>query len=350
MIGTVGVVGLHLAKPHPAMRAYCAQMPDGIGLFLGSQVTVLGLPLGRVTRIEPRADGVRVDFELPADRRLASNVGATTVSDTLVADRKLAVLGTAQPGSPSWDPAQCITRTLTPKSLTQTLTALARLADQLNGADNPDQANLLSQGLAAVDRSTAGHGAQVNEIVHQLGSALSGPDAAIGHLGGLVDALADLAHSAANGWVDVKDMITRMTDAMQGVKELIVPPVADVLDNLRDLLPAVNDIVVEFGTPLLRNLDGAADRLPMLTAGIASLSGLLTMVPALSRAFTDAVEPASGRAVLTYTPPAVAIPQEAAAQICAAINALPGDRCGSAADGFVGVPLVPLVLGSAGAR
>ncbi|WP_067707829.1 MlaD family protein [Nocardia yamanashiensis] len=349
VLGAVAVVGYRIAKPTPEMRSYCALMPDGIGLFEGSDVTVLGLRVGRVTRIEPSGSGARVDFEIPSGERLSAEVGATTLSDTLVADRKLALLGIAADGAPAWDHRHCITRTLTPKSLTATFNALAGLADALDGGERPDRPDLIKDGIAALDNATAGRGQQINDIVRTLGAALNSPDAAVGHLGGLIDALADLAHSAADGWGDVKDMLTRLTAALQAANDQVVPPIVDVVEGLRDVLPAANEAIVMLGGPLLRRLDSAADRLPMLLAGIGSLRELIAMIPPLAQAFSTAVDPATGQAAIAYAPPAVALPDAAAADVCAAVNALAAGRC-TEADGLARVQVIQLVLGSAGAR
>lgn len=68
-----------------------------------------------------------------------------TVSENLIADRNLALIG-AEPAGPGWDPGTCITRSLTPKSLSETFDALAGLADKLNGAEIPPSTTLSAPG------------------------------------------------------------------------------------------------------------------------------------------------------------------------------------------------------------
>ncbi|MGY2089141.1 MULTISPECIES: MlaD family protein [Nocardia] len=349
-LAAVAVVGYRIAQPAPPMRSYCALMPDSIGLYTGSDVTLLGLPIGRVTDIRPEGAGARVEFVIPADRHLPADVGATTLSDTLVADRKLAVVDTATSSGPNWDPARCITKTLTPKSMTETFDALGDLAEELNGGTHPDQPDLLAQGFTALDTATTGRGEQINTIIHKLGSALNSPAAAIGHLGALIDALAELAHSAANGWSDVESMLTRLTASLNTANFLVVPPLVDVFDGLREVLPAANEAIIALGGPLLRKLDAATDQLPLLNAGFGSLRDLIVMLPPLVQAFTTAADPHTGQLTLTYAPPVVAIPDAAAPQVCSAINALAPGRCTDAPGGLVHTQLVPLVLGSVGAR
>ncbi|MFQ6397362.1 MlaD family protein [Nocardia sp. KC 131] len=350
VVAAVAVLGYRVAQPAPRMRTYCALMPDSIGLYTGSDVTLLGLPIGRVTAIRPEGTSARVGFEIPADRHLSSDAGATTLSDTLVADRKLAVIDAAASSEANWDPAQCITKTLTPKSMTETFTALGELATELNGGDHPDQPNLLAQGLTALDGATTGRGEQVNAIIHKLGTALNSPDAAIGHIGALIDALAELARSAVNGWADVRDMLTRLTATLDAANLMEVPPLIEIFDNLRDVLPPLNEAIVALGGPMVRNLDAATNQIPLLTAGLGSLREVVAMLPPLVQAFEMAADPQTGNLQLTYAPPDLAFPAASAPQMCAAINALAPGRCTGAGDGLVSAQIAQLVLGSVGAR
>ena len=102
VLGAAVVIGWKVAKPAPDTRTYCAAMPDSIGLFVGSAVTIMGVRVGHVTKIEPDGATARVEFTVPETRTLPLDVGATTLSDTLIADRRLALIG-AEPAGPGWD-------------------------------------------------------------------------------------------------------------------------------------------------------------------------------------------------------------------------------------------------------
>ncbi|WP_194820162.1 MlaD family protein [Nocardia sp. XZ_19_385] len=350
VLAAVVVAGFHLARPQPPMRTYCALMSDSIGLYTGGNVTIRGIPSGTVTRIAPAGTGVRVDFELPADEKLPPDVGATTVSDTLVANRRLAIIGNRPAAGPGWDAGQCISKTITPQSLSQTFSAIAKLADELNGANDPTRQRGLAEGLAAVNAATDGRGQQINDLVHALGSALKSPDAGIGHLGRLLDALAALARSAANGWGEVETVLTGLPSGLHAANTMAVPPITQVLTDIGDVLPMLNDLTLMFGGRALRELDAADPALLLAGAGIGSLLEVIRMTPALAAAFSNSVDSVSGRAALDYAPARVAIPAESAAQVCAAVNAVAPGRCADPGDGLVHVQLAQLILGQVGAR
>jgi virulence factor Mce-like protein len=345
IVGLAVFVGFRLVNPSPEMRSYCADMPDGIGLYTGSAVTILGIPVGTVTDVAPNGATARVRFDIPADRALPTDVGATTLSTTLIADRNLALIGN-EPSGASWPSKECITKTLTPKSLTKTFAAIADLADQLNGAHDPGQRNVIADGLTTLDTATAGTGDRINNIIRGLGSALNSPDAAIGHIGGVLDALTALTRSASNNWADVKTMISRLAQALNEINNIAIPPLVHVLYELRDVLPQLNELTTMLGGPLLRRLDATPNLPQMISAGVGSLREIVNMVPAITTAFMDGIDPITQRASLAYSPPTVAIPQQNAAQLCGAVNVLAPGSCTDPSDGMVNVPLTQLIFGS----
>ena len=78
IVAAAAVGGYSLLRPVPEMRAYCALMPDSIGLYPGSAVTIRGISQGRVTSITPNGKTAKVTFRIPASDRLPIEVGATT--------------------------------------------------------------------------------------------------------------------------------------------------------------------------------------------------------------------------------------------------------------------------------
>ncbi|MET8776889.1 MlaD family protein [Nocardia sp. NPDC004654] len=341
-----GGAALQLTRSEPASRSYCADMPDSIGLRQGSAVTVLGIRVGEVTGIEPNGPWARVRFTVRADRRLPEEVGAVTVDDTLIANRNLALVGD-EPDGPGWDPAACITNTLTPKSLSQTFDALAGVADELNGAHDPAQQGSLGAGLAALDRATAGSADRINTVIRELGQALSAPDAAIGHIGNLIDALAELTHRASSGWDDLETMTTELPQTFNDIVVIAFPPIIDIVTYLAQVLPQLNDVVMMLGMPAVRALNSMTDLPAMLAAGVGSLSEVIRMTPAIASGFAETVDPETGQLTIGYAAPELAVPQQ---EICPAIEALTGRPCAVHPGGTATIPALPFLLAAVSAR
>ncbi|MFC9897972.1 MlaD family protein [Nocardia sp. NPDC127579] len=321
---------------------YCALLPDAVGLYPGNHVTMRGIPVGTVDSVRPEGIGVRVEFRIEAERVLYGEVTATTVADSLVADRDLAVLGEAG-STAAWDPRHCVRKTFTPKSISATLQSFSRLAEQLNGVTVPGERTRIQDGVLALADATAGTGPALNRLIKDLGQALRAPDAAVGHLGALLDSYADLINSIALNWDDITATLARTGAGIAFINQLWNTMV-QLIDSLLVILPWFNDLAREWGRELLGALDGALPGLRLLAANAGTLQQILTMIPPIVDSFTQVLDPVTGRPRLTYAPPRVALPPAQSEQICAAIGTLAPGRC------HTGASLLPLLLGSAGNR
>lgn len=342
LIAVLAVAGYLLwFDPMKKTVSYCAIMPDAVGLYAGNKVTMRGIPVGTVDSVDADGTKVKVKFTVDAKYPVYADPAATTVSDSIVADRNLAVLNSGK-NLAHWDSAQCITKTLTPKSITETLTALADLSAQLQQAQAPDA---LAHGLAGLDTATQGAGTQINEIVKKLGSALSQPDADIGHLAGIFDAFASVGQKVEDHWGDLRSMLLRLGPALNNATNELIGPGAKLVDNLGELLPMLNDLVTIAGDPIMKALDDTLPLVRLLRANVGSLSEIMLKLPVLTNAAQNIANNGVG-----YGSPRAALPAPQAEQVCAALNAATPGSCTDAANGMVNVPLVPLVLGMAGAR
>ncbi|QIS14907.1 MlaD family protein [Nocardia arthritidis] len=330
-----------VADPLKPVRHYCAQLPDSIGLYPGSHVRVRGVVVGTVDTVRPENGSVRVDFGIDAGYPLHGDVGAATVSDTLAADRDLTVL----PGPSTaarWDPARCITRTLTPKSITETLRATDELAHKLSAGDDP---RLVHDTLEALRTATAGAGPRFNQVITKLGSAARAPDNQITQVGDLIDALSSLAASVAANWDQVRDVLTRFPGVFDQINNDIFAHLTELVDGLRVLLPWVNDITREYGGAILGGLDAAVPYARIVASGAGTLRQIIDRIPAIAGLFTRAAGP-DGQPALAWIPPKVQLSQQISDQVCAAVNALAPGRC----DDSRTVDLAALIFGSVGAR
>ncbi|WP_019927244.1 MlaD family protein [Nocardia sp. BMG111209] len=343
-------LGLVLSRPHPEMRGYCADMPDSVGLYRGSAVTIMGVAVGRVTDISAAGPVARVRFTVPADRPLPTDVGAVTISDTLIADRNLALVGDEPIGGPRWNPGQCITRTVTPKSLTQTFDALSKLADALGPGTDPARRDSIGNGLAALDNATTGMGDQLNTVIRELGRALAAPDAAIGHIGELLDNLSALAQRAHTLWPNIRATATGLTQAFADMNNLAMPPILVLLDALRNTLPQFNDFIVMSGSPALRSLESVRQSPQQIADGVGTLPDILRMTPAVVTSFAAMPDPGTGKFTIGYAPPKLALPQEDTARVCAAVQVLTAHGCQVSEAGAVTIPAVSALLAAVSAK
>lgn len=342
LVAVLATVGYFIYfDPMKKTESYCALMPDAVGLYVGNKVTMRGIAVGTVTSVDSDGAKVKVGFDVDAKYPVYGDAAATTVADSIVADRNLAVLSSGKDRT-HWNSGSCITKTLTPKSITETLTALSDLSAQLQSAEAPDA---LARGLAGLDSATAGAGPQINAIVKQLGSALSAPDADIGHLAGIFDAFASVGAKVEQHWGDLRSMLLRLGPALTNGSTELLGPGAELIDKLGQALPMLNDLITIVGDPIMRALDDTLPLVRLLRANVGSISEIILKLPVLA----DAAKSVMGNGV-NYGSPRAALPVAQADQVCAAVNALTPGTCANSGNGMVDVPLVPLVLGMAGAR
>lgn len=323
-IAVAVVAYLVVFQPGKKMNTYCAVMPDSIGLYTGNHVTMRGISVGTVKTIEPQGLAMRVEFAVDAAHPLRGDVSATTVSDTLVADRNLAVLNGTD-SEVEWDPQECVTHTLTPKSMSETLRAIEKLTGELGGNGGPAEQNRILGGIAALDDATSGTGPRINELITKLGSALQSPDAAIGHVGELITALSSLSASVSTNWGEIKDFLPRLDDLFTQVNTDVWVPVVGIIDSLRVILPWLNGVTRQFGGPILGGLDATVPYVRFLGANVGTLQDVIGLIPPIVTAFSQSVDPSTGKPALAYASPKVALTQQDA-------------------------PQVPVVLGMVGAR
>jgi phospholipid/cholesterol/gamma-HCH transport system substrate-binding protein len=68
-------------------RTVTAHFPQAVSIFEGSDVTIMGVSVGRVTEIVPEGDSVKVVMTYSGEHKLPADVKAAIVTPTLVADR-----------------------------------------------------------------------------------------------------------------------------------------------------------------------------------------------------------------------------------------------------------------------
>lgn len=245
VLALVVIVGFTVySGPDARSLSYCALMPDSIGLHKDSKVTIRGIDVGAVTAIRGNGATVRVDFTVEEKHAPVGEVSATTVSDSIVADRDLTVFSDG--AGQAWNPDTCITSTLTPQSLTTALDAVAHLSDELRGTEVGTESDL-GESLRALDNALSGTGGEVNTMINTLGGALGSADVDIARIGRIIDALSSLAASANRGWTDIQAMFTRFPETFEVLDNQLFPMVVELGDALAKVLPMLNELSVLAG-------------------------------------------------------------------------------------------------------
>jgi phospholipid/cholesterol/gamma-HCH transport system substrate-binding protein len=166
LVATAGFV----MWPRTNEKYVTATFPRTVALYEGSDVKILGVPVGKVETVDPQGTSVKVRFWYDADlAKVPADAKAVIVSPSVVGDR-FVQLTPAYTGGPTLpDGAHLgVTRTAEPAELDEIYHAL----NDLNVALGPKGANAngsLSNLLHATARNFDGQGEQFHQTISDLG-------------------------------------------------------------------------------------------------------------------------------------------------------------------------------------
>ncbi|MFT3660132.1 MAG: MCE family protein [Gordonia sp. (in: high G+C Gram-positive bacteria)] len=87
-----------LGRQHATTRLVTAYFPSVTGLYQGDSVRVIGVPVGKVEKIEPRSRDVRIVMRIDDDVSLPADVRAVIVAQSLVSGRFVQLTPTYEGG------------------------------------------------------------------------------------------------------------------------------------------------------------------------------------------------------------------------------------------------------------
>jgi len=146
-----------------------AYFAESIGVYKGSTVRVLGVPVGTVDAVRPEGTRVKVTMTLNHGVAVPARVDAVVIAPSIVSDRYIQ-LTPAYTGGPQLADGAVIplARTAVPVEVDQVYASLAKLANALgpNGANkNGALSNLIKTGAA----NLAGNGAYLKQMLTEFG-------------------------------------------------------------------------------------------------------------------------------------------------------------------------------------
>ncbi len=177
-LAVAAIAALTAAAPLliPRSITVTAHFKDAVGLYGGNAVSVLGLPVGKVTKVETRAKYVAVTMEIDRDVAIPADVTAVTVSASLLTDRHIE-LTPPYSGGPRLHDGDLvgIGNTRTPVEFDKTLTVMDKLGTALRG--DPQGGGPLGDLVNLGSRITTASGADIKTTLDKLSQALKvGPD------------------------------------------------------------------------------------------------------------------------------------------------------------------------------
>ncbi|WP_244976139.1 MCE family protein [Nocardia huaxiensis] len=284
-----------------------AYFDKSVGIYEGSDVRILGVPVGHVDSVTPEGEQVKVvmsvdrRFDIPADAKAAQ------ITPSVVSDRYIQ-LAPAYKGGPKMDRNATIPkdRTATPVEVDRLYTSITELSDALgpNGANRDGAVNELVR--TAAD-NLAGNGDALNNSFTQLSRAAAALSDSRTDIFDTVKNLQVFVQTLTENDSQVRDFNTQLAslssflagerqnlgDALS-LLSVALGDVARFIDDNRQLVQQNADALTTLTQTLADQRDDLAEALPLIPTALSNLinvhngeTGTLDMRPN----FTDLQDP-----------------------------------------------------------
>ncbi|SMD18728.1 MCE family protein [Kibdelosporangium aridum] len=279
-------------RPSGGLRV-TAYFSSAVGLYEGSTVRVLGVPVGTVDSVVPAGRLVRVELSVDSARAIPASASAVVVAPSLVSDRFVQLspvyAGGARMSSGAVIPVE---RTVTPVELDELYKSLSQLSIAL-GPDGANSKGELSRLLDVMAANTKGNGALIGETIKQFADASRTLAAAKDQLFGTVDGLQQFTSMLARN----DNTVVRFTNQLRDVSASLAASRADLGGALAELAVALEQVrgfVKDNRAALKSNVDKLTDITRVLVDQRKSLAEALDVAPNAVMNLSNAMDPATG--------------------------------------------------------
>ena len=189
-------VGAFLVWPGKSGNKIVGYFTSAVGLYPGDQIRIVGVPVGTIESIEPRASDVKITMSVDDGVKVPQDARAVIMSPNLVAARFIQLTpaythGPAMPGGATID----LSHTAVPVEWDEVKEALTNLAKQLSPAAGQLQGPLgtvINQAAETFNgNGDSFHNAlrELSQVAGRLGDSRTDVFGTVKNLGTLVDAL-----------------------------------------------------------------------------------------------------------------------------------------------------------------
>ena len=264
--------------PRQQQKTLVADFPRTVSLYQGSDVRILGVPVGTVTSVTPAGTHVVVRMQYDAKYAVPADAKAAIVSPSIVGDRFVQLTPVYRGGPQLRNGAHLgLNRTATPLELDQIYGSLNDLNKAL-GPQGANQNGALSRLLQTTAANFGGQGAQFHRTIQNLGhftqTLADNKDALFGTTRDIETFVSALSKNDST--------VRRFNDSLAAGSQVLAGERRDLgaaLHNLAIAMTQVRSFVHQNRDALSTNIKGLTQLSQILVKRRAALNEVLQVAP-----------------------------------------------------------------------
>lgn len=279
--------------PGEDKRSVTAYFPRTISLYEGSDVKVLGVPVGQVQSVDPLGTKVRVKMWIEEDVKIPADAKAVIITPAVVGDRFVQFAPAYTGGQVLADGAVLEqNQTKTPLELDE----IYQSVDDLSRGLGPQGANKdgsLSRLLDATAKNVDGQGAQVNQTITDVGKLTGTLDNNKEELFGSLEQLARFTATLKSSDADIKAFnkdLAQLSQFLEGERG----DLAQALQTLSVAMREVSRFVRENRDLVRKDVKGLTQISQVLVKQRKALAETLDVAPLALNNLALAYNPTTG--------------------------------------------------------
>ena len=288
-------VGVYLVWPSRGGHKVIAYFPSAVGLYPGDDVRVVGVPVGKIDSIEPRASDVKITMTVKDDVKVPADARAIIIAPNLVAARFVQLTPAYTDGAVLADGAEIgLDRTAVPVEWDEVKEQLTQLSAQL-GPQQGSMQGPLSEFVNQAADTFDGNGDSFRQALRELSQTAGRLGDSRTDLFGTIRNLQVLVNALSNS----NEQIVQFSNHVASVSQVLADSSADLDNTLGTLNQALSDVkgfLNENNRALIDQIGKLADFTQILTDHSDDIEQILHITPNGLANFYNIYNPAQGTA------------------------------------------------------
>jgi len=287
------LVGVYLVWPSRAGQQVVVYFKSAVGLYPGDDVRVIGVPVGTIDSIEPRASDVKITMTIKDGVKLPADAKALIIAPNLVSARFIQLTPAYTGGAVMADGAEiALDRTAVPVEWDEVKEQLTQLSTQLG----PQQGSMQGPLSAFVDQAADtfdGNGDSFRQALRELSQTAGRLGDSRVDLFGTIRNLQVLVNALSNS----NEQIVQFSNHVASVAQVLADSSTDLDNTLGTLNQALADVkgfLNENNQALIEQVGKLADFTQILTDHSDDIEQILHITPNGLANFYNIYNPAQG--------------------------------------------------------